>query len=103
MNTAANEVPVARGDMITELLSLRQRCSELLGVSIESGVPAPDMRGKFNFVFADMRVGDSFMVPTDQQRQRALMSAKRMGHKATSLKVNGAGYRVWLIAKTADA
>lgn len=69
------------------------------GIPIESGVPVPDMRGKFNFVFDGMRNGDSFMVPNDQQRQRALMSAKRMGHKATSIKVNGTGYRVWLISK----
>jgi len=68
-------------------------------IPIESGIPVPDVRGKFNHVFSGMSNGDSFMVPNDQQRQRALMSAKRMGHKATSLKVNGSGNRVWLISK----
>ena len=69
-------------------------------IPIESGIPVPDVRGKFNHVFAEMSNGDSFIVPDDQQRQRALMSAKRMGHKATSLKVNGSGYRIWLIYKS---
>ncbi len=71
----------------------------VLGVPIESGVPVPDVRGKFNLIFAEMSNGESFMVPDNNQRERALMSAKRMGHKATSLKVNGAGYRVWLVSK----
>jgi len=75
------------------------RCSAWLGVPIESGVPAPDVRGKFNLIFAEMSNGDSFMVPDNQQRERALMSARRMGHKVTSLKVNGEGYRVWLVTK----
>lgn len=74
--------------------------------TVEKGVPMPELK-KHNgqkYPFATMSVGDSFLVKTDQDRNRALSAAYAHGStnagrgtKFQSRKAHG-GYRIWRVA-----
>jgi len=68
-------------------------------VEIERGIPLPWIRGCFNSVWEKMQEGDSFKVPDKKARAAATMSGKRCGHTVVSDKLNGEGYRVWLVKR----
>ena len=70
---------------------------------IESGVPVPSYRrGAFRDVWRDMKAGDSFVVDFKKERNAAYMSGRRQGHDITTEKLDGKGWRVWLVKKAED-
>lgn len=68
-------------------------------IEIEHGIPIPYIRGTYNSIWDKMKNGDSFIVPDKTHRSGALTAAGRDGHLVTSEKLNGNGYRVWLVKK----
>lgn len=68
-------------------------------LKIESGIPAPDKRSEYKVVFDKMKAGDSFVVDKLERRNRAYNVGSRLGHKITSKKIDGVGYRVWLLKR----
>ena len=70
-------------------------------IPIERGKPMPYIRGTLKTLFSRMGDGDSFVVPDSQSRLAAQMAGKRCGHKTVSEKIDGGGYRVWLVKKNA--
>jgi hypothetical protein len=71
--------------------------------SIDSGIPFPGVakRSCRKYPFADMKVGDSFMVESKLDRNRAATASFKfreygigMGWKFSTRKVDG-GYRIW--------
>ena len=69
-------------------------------IEIEKGIPIPYIRRTFDAaLWSKMENGDSFKVPDERIRNCAITAGKRLGHKVTSEKINGGGYRVWLVTK----
>lgn len=69
-----------------------------LRVEIEHGVPIPEVRrGCWRRTWAEMKAGDSFTVAENNERNAALMAGKRMGLSVESVKLNGDGWRLWLV------
>ena len=67
---------------------------------IESGIEMPprSQASVFRKVAQSMKVGDSFLVPTCEERDRAMMTSGRQARfKFASRKINGEGYRIWRI------
>ena len=66
-------------------------------IRLETGIP--HCRGAYKQVWAEMNPGDSFKVPDNRNRMVAIMTGRRMGHIVKSEKLNGDGYRLWLVTK----
>lgn len=69
-----------------------------INIKIDKGIPMRG-RGKWAALFRKMDFGDSFVVESDIDRQSALIGGRRIGLNVASRKVNGEGYRVWLVSK----
>jgi hypothetical protein len=68
-------------------------------LSIDKGIPMPEERsgwGKFGNTIREMEVGDSVLVTEQRDVPNLQASAKRIGLRMTSRKVEG-GWRVWRI------
>lgn len=66
---------------------------------IERGIPIPVIQQKqcpWSFLF-DLSIGDSFPVDSERGRNAALMYAKHRGGCLVSRKLNGTGFRLWLV------
>ena len=72
---------------------------DLLGIVIERGIPAPYKRGTMRRVLEKMNVGESFTVPTEKLRNAVIQAAKYSRMETVSEKINGGGYRIWLLKK----
>lgn len=71
-------------------------------IEIEKDVPLPTLRADRNrYPFAEMAVGDSFLVSGERSPQKAssacVWTAKKDGRKYVSRTVEG-GVRVWRVA-----
>ncbi|WP_353265785.1 hypothetical protein [Gemmatimonas sp.] len=70
-------------------------------LQIESNVPPPESHARLRYPFADMYVGDSFLIEDPSMvknaRSAAWMYSKRHGWKFSCRKVEG-GWRVWRTA-----
>lgn len=69
-------------------------------IQIESGVRLPKPRVVFAYPYAEMDVGDSFVVPVDARRKvlnANCKAAKKYGYKF-SARTEGDVIRVWRIA-----
>lgn len=73
-------------------------------MNIEKDIPLPTPRtGRARYPFREMKVGDSFSVPTEKDRQRVratlwhyTRTGTGKGRRFATRKVNE-GYRVWRI------
>ena len=73
-----------------------------MNITIERNVPIPrryKSRNEYPTILGSMKVGESFVLETDSQRQGFLSAAKRYGFSITSRKIDGGGYRVWRVEK----
>lgn len=68
-------------------------------IKIETGVPIPTGRATHLYPFADMKAGDSFVIPDGSLNARSGLYgvAKRVGAKI-AIRKEGNGFRVWRIA-----
>ena len=68
-------------------------------ISIDKGIPMPERRsgwGKFGNTVREMEVGDSVLVTERGDVPNLQASARRIGLRMTSRKVEG-GWRVWRV------
>lgn len=65
-------------------------------VSIDKGIPMPEGWSKFGNTIREMEVGDSVLLTDQRDVSNLQSSAKRIGLRMTSRKVEG-GWRVWRI------
>lgn len=70
-----------------------------MSIQIETGIPLPYLRGAWEKILDGLAINDCFVVPEQKDRQRILQMAKRKGYKVTSEKLDGGGYRLWLLEK----
>ncbi len=74
-------------------------------VKIEKGIPVPDKhftKRKYDVIFDQMEIGDSFVVENEVERQRIVAYCyagrhKKLGERYCSRKVGDNQYRVWRI------
>ena len=66
-------------------------------IVVEHGYPIPVKTRLWSPLFEKMKVGDSFTVNTYHERAAAMMASKRLGYTLMSLKIDGGGYRLWMI------
>ncbi len=55
----------------------------------------PKQQSEIRDVLLSLDEGQSFVVPNSSVRKTVLNSAKRLGIKVTSRKVDGKGFRIW--------
>lgn len=67
---------------------------------VDKGVRLPTPRRMYDVAIMRMNVGDSFLVPTNSDRNYVMVSASKLGINATSRKTVE-GYRIWRIRKDA--
>lgn len=65
--------------------------------TIEQGVPLPPGIGFYGPTLLEMRIGESFLVPTNGMRSYVILMAKRLGVPVISRKESGKGFRVWRV------
>lgn len=69
--------------------------TEQIRFQIESGIPLPT-----KFPFAQMQVGDSFLIPPDTQRTAVDAAARRYGNKRGmkfTVRSTPHGFRCWRV------
>ncbi len=72
-----------------------------MAITIDHNVPFPNKAERFPF--ADMQVGDSFLIPGDESRQQVRAAAINYGNKSgqvfkVTIRRTDAGLRCWRIA-----
>jgi hypothetical protein len=69
-------------------------------LKIEKNIPLPHIRSSvLRDTIAKLDEGESFVVPTNAHRMQCHYAADRLNVRITTAKINGNGYRVWLVSK----
>jgi len=66
---------------------------------IEKNIPIPpkNLNGVWRDMIMAMKIGDSFMVSTQGNRDAALTHVKKYNRRVTTRKLPGIGYRIWRV------
>lgn len=69
-------------------------------VKFTDKIPLPEVAptSEVGKALLQIKAGQSFSVKREEERRSALTTAKRLGVKVTSRKVDGKGYRIWRVS-----
>lgn len=77
---------------------------ETFNAEIEKGIPVPGKfsKSKYDVIFDQMEIGDSFVVESEVERQRIVSywnvgRRKKLGERYCSRKTADSQYRIWRI------